>query len=258
MSLDIEKAMYPNPCRAPLTRYELYLGPNTGAKLSSKSIPTAALHILRISGSCHLDRAEDYGNLEHITLAGVKGAYFELAQFRALLPLRLRSFTYAHGDNMSYELRDQHLLEFVTKGAAQSTLTTLIMLGCTRLSTSTISECLKVLPQLEYLALSLVISQAHDISPEFMYTLPPKLHTFKLQIQLTRWAPRCIVPRRAVLDAVESQLLLRAPPPRAVWIAENGGMAIGEHEEIVRRWRDLASASYTQLRIGPWEELEHI
>jgi hypothetical protein len=124
MSLHIEGAMFPNPCQAALSAYELYLKANTKIQMSSNTVPTDALRSLRISGTCALHGAGRYPQLTHFAMSSVKGNYFESSGLAALAGAPLVSFAHVQADSLSYELRDLHLHQLVTDGAVGRTLRT--------------------------------------------------------------------------------------------------------------------------------------
>jgi hypothetical protein len=248
--------MFPaGPCAAPLRTYALFLAPSTRIQLSAATVPTAALTSLRVSGACALPPDADYRALRHFALARAHGNYFDGAGLRALAAAPLAAFAFRGGDALAYALRDAHLAQLLA-GAPARTLRSLVLLGVRRLRAPALAAALPALPALAYFALALVAPDGAALGPAFVRALPPALHTFKYQVALRRFSLPFRVERRAVLDAVEEELLRRQPPPALVCVADEVDREEDKYEELFVRWRQLARTAGIVLRLGSWEEHE--
>jgi hypothetical protein len=249
MSLLIEGAMFPTPCQAALSTYELYLKPNTKIQMSSNTVPTDALRSLRISGTCALHGAGRYPQLTHFAMSSVKGNYFESSGLAALAGAPLVSFAHVQADSLSYELRDLHLHQLVADGNVGRTLRTLVLCGCTRLTTAGVAASLALLPMLEHFALAIVTQDPPTAG--FVHALPPGLRVFKLRLaRLRKWSLPFVPERRAVWAAVEDDVLRRTPALEVVCLDDD----IDTTDDFVDSWRSIASNQRFILRLGAWAE----
>jgi hypothetical protein len=249
LSFQLERAMFPTTCNAPLETYELYLDINTRINTSSKVIPTANLRSLRVSGTCFFDVAR-YERLENFVMVSVKGNYFDTHSFAVLRDAPLVSFAHVQADSLAYDIRDDHLQALVTgDGGVGRTLRTLILVGCRRLTTAGVATCVRALPMLEYFALALVMQDRP--SEEFVCVLPRCLRVLKIRLaRALRWSPSYAEERRAIWSAVERDILPRTPPLDQMWADDDLDII----QDFSARWISNMAIVGPILKLGAWSE----
>ncbi|TBU62024.1 hypothetical protein BD310DRAFT_919461 [Dichomitus squalens] len=251
LGLSFERAMFPTrPAR--LAAYELYLNPDTRVDIFDAVLPDSAV-ALRFSGEI-VARPEAHDAvrmpcLRHVTLHGVTGSYFDRHTVDRCFPdAHLESFTYALGHRLGFEIRNHHLESLAASYGPR--LRKLVLLGCSRLSSTVITQCLENLPALEYFALHLVT--VDELRSNFVNALPPCLATFKLQVINAWYAVALKDEERALCDSIESVVLLRDMPLQHVCICFRAQiMAEGAREQ---RWARIAKDRMINLQLGPWED----
>ena len=243
--------MFPkHPAR--LSSYELYLNPETRVDVFDAVLPDN-LTALRFSGEIvarpEAHEATRMPYLRHVTLHGITGNYFDRQTVDKCFPdAHLESFTYALGHRLGFEIRNHHLESLAASHGAG--LRKLVLLGCSRLSSSVITRCLESLPALEYFALHLVT--VDEMRSNFVDALPPGLTTFKLQVINAWYAVALKDEERALCDSIEDKLLLRDTPPHYVWACFRAQiMTEGAREQ---RWTRIAKDRRIDLQFGPWED----
>ncbi|KAH7931032.1 hypothetical protein BV22DRAFT_1108905 [Leucogyrophana mollusca] len=249
--LDFEGAMFPAVCRLPdLRSYELHLDPTTRV-VPFKAVPSAHIRILRLSGDCHLLVKAPLPNLLHLTLRGITSNSFDQIPFNVCFPsCQLESFTHVQGHRLGFELRNSHLESLVT--GPGSHLRKLVLLGSSRLTSSVIASCLRNLPTLEYLALSLVT--VNELRDNFVLALGPSISVFKLQITHAWYATPLFEEERRICNALEERLLHPRSPLSAVFVSFHSRLMSEDGRQ--ERWISIAEAAPLTLKIGPWEDDE--
>ena len=243
--------MFPSQLTQALLSYELYLSANTRAMLF-KQINHLSLTTLRLSGECHLPAESALmPALRDVTLLNVTGNYFDRHTFdHCFREASLRSFRYSLGDGIAFEMRDSHLRSLY-EGPGR-TLRSLVLLGCSRLSSSELSTCLRSLTELNYLAISLVTVEEQRTN--FVSAVPSSVAVFKLHVSNAWYAIKLLAEERRMCDAIESDILSRVPPPQAVSLHFRSLLTEEEGRRAV--WEELAQRHGIILHVGPWEEQE--
>ncbi|KDQ63660.1 hypothetical protein JAAARDRAFT_386503 [Jaapia argillacea MUCL 33604] len=252
-SLQFEKSLYPPDSSRDLLSYELFIDPDTRAQMFDVISPR---HVqkLRVSGNCHLPLQQATPALRHLTLFAITGNYFDRHSLETCFSgSRLDSFIYGMGHRLGFEIRDRHLHSLITH-LGGSHLRKLVLVGCSRLTTDAIAECLLHTSALEYFALS--IATVNELRRNFILALPRTLRIVKLQVTHVWYAIPLLQEERGLCDALEMEVLKRVPRPIAVHVNfHNSLMNEGDRAE---RWRRIAGEAGFSFRIGPWEENEEI
>lgn len=249
IALTFESAMYPNAPPEKLSAYELHLDPTTRSDLFSVIKPTH-LHTLRLSGDCQIPDSSDTPALRHLILHSLTAPKFDRKFETSFTGCHLESFTYSMGDKLGFEMRDNHLKSLVT-GIGKH-LRKLVLLGCTRLSSTALSDCLAELPKLEHLALDLITS--NELRSNFIPFLPPDLRVFKIQIRNAWFALPLLKEELVLCDAIETSLLQREPRPDVVCALFRKNI-LSETSRF-ERWRAIADDRGIDLRLGAWKNDE--
>lgn len=250
LRLGFERALFPKGGPA-LRLYEQHLNPDTRVELFD-TVPPTALVALRLSGEI----VAAPGNrgpqpapaLRELALDGVIGTFFDRHTIDECFPgAHLDSFTYVLGHRLGFELRNNHLESLVAEHGAH--LRTLVLRGCSRLSSTVVSRCLEALPALEYFALSLVT--VNEAQSNFVESLPPKLAVFKLQVINAWYAIPLKEAERGLCDAIERRVLLRETPYLQVCLCFRQQLMMEEGRQ--ERWTQIAQERHVQLDIGRWD-----
>ncbi|KAI0361206.1 hypothetical protein OH77DRAFT_1443378 [Trametes cingulata] len=250
LGLRFERAMFPRNAPA-LQMYELHISPETRVELFDALSPRA-LVALRLSGEIVAPPGErnpmPVPALRHLTLHGITGNFFDRHTVDECFPgARLQSFAYALGHRLGFELRNHHLDSLAA--VYGNSLRELVLLGCSRLSSTNISRCLESLPVLEYFALHLVT--VDELRSNFVLSLPPKLTVFKLQVINAWYAIALKEEERGLCDAIETAVLLREPRYRHVCVCFRTQLMTEDGRRD--RWENIARDRGVNLEIGPWE-----
>ncbi|KAJ3559759.1 hypothetical protein NM688_g138 [Phlebia brevispora] len=177
-TLAFEEAMFPSQLERRLLSYELYVSPATRVQ-AFKRITPVSLTTLRLSGECQLPAENRMPALRHVTLLSVTGNYFDRHTFsRCFGEADLKSFRYALGDRIAYEIRDDHLRSLCS-GPGRN-LQVLVLIGCSRLSSGCLAACLESLTQLRYLAISVITVEEQRTN--IVLSVPVSVSTFKLHV----------------------------------------------------------------------------
>ena len=251
IALKFESALYPSGCTQDVTSYELYLDAETRVS-PFEVISPQSVQVLRLSGDCNLPSTpRRTPALRHTTIFGVTGNYFDQHTLDECFPdSRLVSFSYALGHRLGFELRSRHLESLVRISGA--TLRKLVLLRCSRLSSTVIEASLRELQQLEYLALDLVT--VDELRVNFVPSVPATVKVFKLQVTNAWYAIPRLEEERGLCDALEDLILHRVIPPVHVAIAFR--TTLMDEGDRSSRWKDIASSRSLLLEIGPWANKE--
>ncbi|PCH33781.1 hypothetical protein WOLCODRAFT_147864 [Wolfiporia cocos MD-104 SS10] len=246
LALDFETAMYPSGSHHQLRGYELYLEPETKVTPFAVISPES-IELLRLTGDCHLPASPHMPALCHLTLHAITGNHFDLHTVVQCFPgARLESFCYGHGDRLGFEFRNRHLESLIPLSCGQ--LRKLVLLGCSRLTSTAIATCLDGLPQLDYFALSLIT--VDELRTNFVLSLSPTISVVKLHIINAWYAIPLIAEERGLCDALETTILNRKIPPRQIWVNFRDRLMIEEDRRS--RWREIAYCRQFMLAVGPW------
>ncbi|KII87222.1 hypothetical protein PLICRDRAFT_55215 [Plicaturopsis crispa FD-325 SS-3] len=249
-ALDFEGAMFPRAL-PDLEVYELYVDPTTRATVADK-VRTHKLQRLRLSGQCLFKTLHVYPCLRHLVLHTLPPISFLDTRrlddvFRGM---DLESFYYAQAHRLGFEMMDHHLESLVS--GAHPRLKKLVLLSCSKLSTAAIASCVSKMKRLEYFALSLFT--VTELRVNFIEAVPPSVSVFKLQVLPGLWSIPFFHEEELMADTLESMLLLRQPPPRAVslWLRDELVMA----NDRLKRWSAIADAGNYTLSTDHWEDAE--
>ena len=264
--------MFPKHGAAPgLSYYELYLTPETRVDLFDAIRPDCAV-ALRLSGEVvpsdepEMNRrrvkapvevdnpAQDEFQplrmtaLRHVVLAGIRGTYFDRHTVEEAFPgAALESFAYVLGTRLSFELRDSHLLSLAASHG--TTLRRLVLLGCSRLTSTAIADALASMPCLEQFALHMIT--VDELRTNFMHSLPPSLNVLQLQISNAKWAVPLKHEERGLCEAIETLVLLRDRAMHRVSVCFR--QQIMDENDRRSRWIRIAHQRKIAFQIGPWE-----
>jgi len=158
----------------------------------------------------------------------------------------LETFQYGQGDRLGFELRDPHL---VVLSKSASTLTKLVLLGCSKISGAGLYECLETLSSLQYFALSL--TTVHDLQAEFVSALPLSLMTLKLRVTNAPYSQPLIQAEHNMCDILERTVILKNPAPQLVYLDLRCEILLASERN--KRWATAAKSAHYLLRLGPWE-----
>ncbi|KAJ8494639.1 hypothetical protein ONZ51_g2227 [Trametes cubensis] len=257
LGLHFERALFPKLSPS-LTRYELQINPETRVELFDTVSPDK-LVAMRLSGnivSPPSSEALPVGTfaavpaLRYLVLHGITGNFFDRHTLDECFPgARLESFSYALGHRLGFEIRNHHLESLAT--AYGSSLRKLVLLGCSRLSTTTITHCLQNLPALEYFALKLVTVDELRSNFVLSLSLPPRLAVFKLQVLNAWYAIPLREEERGLCDAIESVVLLRDAPLHHVCVCFRTQLMVEDGRQ--ERWARIARDRGIRLAVGPWQ-----
>jgi hypothetical protein len=235
-----------------LLSYELMLGPGTRV-MPFTVLPTTSIHTLRLSGDCRLYRKDSMPFLRHLTIHGVTSQYFDRQGLDDCFPeAQLDSFVYAQGHTHGFEIRDRHL-ETLVAGPG-SRLHKLVLLGCSRLTSSVITTCLQSLPMLEYFAISIVT--VTELRSNFILALPRTVSVIKIQVTHAWYSVPLISEEREICDALETAVMTRRPPPKEIYINMHNEAI--NHGGRAEKWNAIADEADFILKIGPWEDDENM
>ncbi|KAF8560429.1 hypothetical protein OG21DRAFT_1401167, partial [Imleria badia] len=231
-----------------LTSYELYLDPSTRVTPFDR-LPSIHVRPLRSSGDCHLTPNSSFPALRHLTIRSVTSNAFDRIRSDSVFAAsQLESFTHGQGHRLGFEIRNNHL-ESIIDGPGRA-LRKLVILECTRLTTSVIASCLRSLPTLEYFALSLV----NELREDFILALGSCLRTLKLQITHAWYAVSLFDDERIIYDSLEERILSPKSPLDTIYICFHSRLMMEHGRE--EKWKRIAQAQYLTLKIGPWEDNE--
>ncbi|CCM05156.1 uncharacterized protein FIBRA_07365 [Fibroporia radiculosa] len=252
LRLKFEMAMYPSGDGHRFNSYELHLDPETRVR-PFEVVPPECVEKLRLSGDCHFPTPLTTPALRHVTLCGVTGNFFDQNTISQSFPgSRLESFSYGQGHRLGFELRNHHLNSLVSVSSRY--LRKLVLLGCSRLTSTVVASCLDNLVVLEYFAFALLT--VHELRPDFVLSLPPSLSTFKLQVRNTWFAVPLLTEERQICDALEETVLHRSIPLSRVCVNFRDLLMINEGRR--EKWNAIAEQRHLDLTIGPWEDVEDI
>ncbi|KAI0778562.1 hypothetical protein BD413DRAFT_489976 [Trametes elegans] len=252
LGLRFERAMFPARGRAPaLACYELHISPETRVELFD-ALPPIALVALRLTGELvappERPAPQPTPALRALTLHGITGSYLDRHTVDECFPgARLESFAYALGHRLGFEIRNHHLESLAALHGSR--LRKLILLGCSRLSSTVLSRCLEDLLVLEYFALNLIT--VDELKSNFVLALPPKLAVFKLQVINAWYASALRKEEDGLCNAIEKAVLLRTPTFSHVCICFRTQMLDDDGRR--QRWPQIAMDRRFKLEIGPWE-----
>ncbi|PBL01072.1 hypothetical protein ARMGADRAFT_1160321 [Armillaria gallica] len=249
LSLQFELAMFPSG-RSGLHSYELYLEPSTQAVVFQTISPTN-IQVLRLSGRVRFSKTLQVLSLSHLSIRCVTNNHLDHRMEEQFNHSNLQSFSYAQGNNrMGSEITDRYFQSLVSGPGAG--LRKLVLLGCSKLTYTSLASCLRSLPLLEYFALSLVT--IHELRSSFITALPASVTVFKLKISNAWYTDPLLQQETELCDELEASFLRRQPPPQSVSLNLRDSVLRGRDVH----WRILARASGYSLTLGPWEQSENV
>lgn len=242
--------MFTSESRVQLQSYELYLSSSTRVAALGGTA-ASRLKRLRLSGNCHLPAGLDMPALRQVVLQGVTGNYFDRHAFDDWCPSAdLRTFVFALEDKIGFEIRDSHL-HSLAYGPGRN-LRKLVLLGCSRLTSSVLADCLRQMTALEYFALNL--TTVEEQRTNIILALPSSLSVLKISVTNAWYAVALIAEERAMCDALEERLRSGELPLR--FLAAHFRQLLMITEGRQRRWSALAPQVGCQLFWGPWQDSE--
>jgi hypothetical protein len=244
--LRFEDAMFPTERAPSLQSYELYLNPGTQVTVL-KRLGTSRLQRLRLSGSCSIAPNTKATVVREVALEGIAGNYFDRRTLDEWCNSSvLTTFVYALEDKIGFEIRDEHLQSLAYGPCCR--LRKLVLLGCSRLTSTVLADCLGQLSSLGYLALSIVTVE--EQRSNIIEALPPTLHTFKFSVTNAWYAVPLIEREYAMCNTLEERLRLGDLQLELLAVhLRSSIMGDGRQE----RWEQLASDVGCTLRVGQWE-----
>lgn len=252
LRLKFEMAMYPSGDGPRLSSYELHLDPETRVR-PFEVIPPECVEQLRVSGDCQFPTPLTTPALRHITIYGVTGKSFDQSTIDQSFPgSRLESFSYGQGHRLGFELRNHHLKSLVSVSGRY--LRKLVLLGCSRLTSTIVASCLDDLTALEYFAFGLIT--VDELRPDFVLSLSRSLLTFKLQVRNAWFAVPLLAEERQICDAMEEAVLHRAIPFSRVCVDFRDLLMITEGRR--EKWNAIAEQRRFDLMIGSWDNSEDV
>lgn len=193
--------MFPHESAPQLRSYELYVSSNTKVT-ALKKVDASRMRKLRLSGSCSLARDVKTPALHDLKLQGVTGNYFDKHDFSDLsLSPNLDTFVYALEDRIGFEIRDSHVRSLAY--GPGSNLRKLVLLGCTRVTSTALADSLQQMVSLEYFAISIITVEEQRTN--FALALPSSLSVFKLSITNAWYAVALVEEERALAVTIESR-----------------------------------------------------
>lgn len=204
--------MYPSGTAPPLSAYEIYVDAETRVKAFQVISPRSLVR-LRLSGEVRFPTPMATAALRQITLHSITGNHFDRSHLEETFSGGyFEIFAYAQGDRLGFNLMDHHLESVIA--LSRSSLRTLVLLRCSRLSSATIAMCLEQLPLLEMFALSFVGVREPDT--DFLRYLPPNVSVLKLHITSAFYAHPHLEGERRLCDTLEQSIMVRHRPPKSM------------------------------------------
>ncbi|KAF8832419.1 hypothetical protein HHX47_DHR1001741 [Lentinula edodes] len=251
-TVEFEKAMFPSGRVPQLDSYELYLSPLKSSARIFQVVSCNSVQRLRLSGDCGLPQGTKLPRLTNLAINGVTGHYLEQHMEEYFAQSQLKEVQYTQGAKAGahFELRDRHLNSLVFGSA--SGLHKLVLLGCSRLSSLTLTSCLRHLDQLRYLALSFV--SVHELDSDFVGAFPSSLIVLKVSISNAWYTNPLLQEEHKLCDSVEDLIIKRRPPLKFVFVNfRDEVMAMSGRG---KRWTRIAEERKFALQLGAWEEDE--
>jgi hypothetical protein len=244
-----EAAMFPEK-RRNISSYEYYIAPNTKT-VALHSVSGENIRRLRLSGFLRLNEPlHNYKTLEHLTICGVTGNYFDQKPLTGMEGISLKSFQYSQGDRLGFEIRAPFLSSLFS--GSHSSLTKLVLLQCSKLSTEELTSCLTSLTALDYFALSFIT--VNDLQCDFIRVLPRCTRTLKLKLTNARFTRPLLEEEMRLCGSLK--LFFTSPPSPVqahLHLPNVISLPSDKHE-----WHSLASKNGVVIRFGDWELAETI
>ncbi|TFK77021.1 hypothetical protein BDN72DRAFT_890803 [Pluteus cervinus] len=248
--LGTERSMFGGNDTLPnLVSYELYQNPSTQARLFSV-LPSHHIQELRLSGNIHLPEEVSLPALRHLIIAGVTGNDLDRKGFEPFADASLESFTHVRRTNLDFELREPFLLSMA--GLSAASLTSLVLLGCSRVSTEALTACLMQMQILEHFSLSFFITT--ELEHDFIAAIPNTVMELKLSITYAWYSLDHSAEERQLCNTLEVNILERPVPPRLVYV-RLGDRLLAEDSRL-DRWQEIARARRCNLSAFDWVEEE--
>ena len=254
--------MFPSGKRAGLTSYEFYIAPTTKV-VALHSASGEVIRRLRLSGLVRLDEPlESCKLLEHLTIYGVTGNYFDSRPLPPMEKVALHTFQYGQGDRLGFEMRTTFLVSILS--GSHTSLRKLVLLHCNKVSTNGLVACLHSLRSLEYFALSYVT--VNELQANFIEALPSSTHTIKLKITHARWIFPFYEDEQILRDSLKQWMLPLGPPVTRKELRLCLPHIFKSEEVFSQFTTDSAEADWelmglkhgVDVRFGDWESVETI
>lgn len=244
--------MYPSGTAPSLSTYEIFMDAETRVQ-PFQVIAPRSVRKLRLSGEVRLPSSVETPALRQVTLHSITGNHFDRNALDSTFSgAALEAFLYAQGHRLGFELRNRHLESVIALSGSR--LRTLVLLGCSRLSSATIAACLEQLPLLEVFALSLVT--VDELRTNFLVSLPLTVTVLKLHVVNAWYAIPLLSEERGLCDELEHSVMVREKPPRRVVLNLRERTLTEDGRRI--RMEGLAALHGIDFSIRPWEsDCEH-
>lgn len=251
--------MFPSGKQTGLTSYEFYIAPTTKL-VALHSASGEVIRRLRLSGLVRLDEPlESCKVLQHLTIYGVTGNYFDSRPSPPMEKVALHTFQYGQGDRLGFEMRTTFLVSILS--GSHASLRKLVLLHCNKVSTNGLVACLHSLQSLEYFALSYIT--VNELQANFIEALPSSTHTIKLKITHARWTFPFYEEEQILCDSLK-QWMVGQPVTRKelhlclphIFKSEEVFSQFTTDAEI--DWELMGLKHGVDVRFGDWEPVEII
>lgn len=240
--------MFPSEANLRLRSYELYLSSNTRVTAIA-NWDVSGLQRLRLSGDCHLPRNLNASALRELAFRGVAGNYFDRHGLDEWCQsAKLHTFVWALEEKIGFEIRDNHV-QSLAYGPARN-LRKLVLLGCSRLTSSVLADCLRQMVALEYFAINL--TTVEEQRTNLVLALPPSLIVFKIGVINAWYALPLIAEEHAMCEAIETRLQNRESRLTHLALHFRPSVML----EKSGRWKEIAAQARCMLYLGPWQDSE--
>lgn len=210
------------------------------------------MRCLRLSGDCHIPtKVNDFPRLRQLTLSGITSNLFDRNNLLEYFPsANLDEFCYIMEAKDGLILRDHHLRS-IAFGIGRN-LSKLVLLGCSRLTSTCLAECISALHDLHYLALSIIT--VDEMNGNFLMLLPRTIAVLKLSITNAGYTIPFIDQERAICNTLETDVFKRRRSLDT--IAVDFRSELMEEEGRRCRWTVICRERNIPLYIGNWMENE--
>ena len=250
--LQFEEAMFIACDRRPLLHsYELFVNPHTRTNPFSL-IAANDVRRLRLSGDCHIPaKVKDMPHLRQLTLSGITSNLFDRNNLQECFPsANLDEFLYTMGAKDGLILRD-HQLRSVAFGIGRS-LHKLVLLECSRLTSTCLAECIETLHNLRYLAVSVIT--VDEMNANFLMLLPRTVTVLKVSINNAGYTIPFVEQEETICDTLEIDVFNRRPALDSIAVSFRSElMDDGDRRD---RWTKMCQERKISLYIGNWMQNE--
>lgn len=155
---------------------------------------------------------------------------------------------------MGFDLMDSHITSIPLMSI--SGLKRLTLIGCSRITSEGLSKCLRELRSLQHCALSDLQGLKNVEEHQFIAELSPTVSVFKISISHPWHMNPRLLEEASMCEAVETYLLKRLDPPRALHLDFHQGVMREDMRQ--QRWELIAQTRHIDLFFGYWPGFEII